>query len=221
MKKLSYITFGLLFCITLILAFATFAEVNYGSQIIVKKVYTSWWMITLWVVTALLTLRLSIKKLSLRTAPIFLFHISLIIVMLGALTTFMTSKEDYLHLRGNKTESEKGLDMPFSVKLNMFKIDYYTQTQTPKNYISYLQINDKGKQQEAVVSMNNIYTYKGYRFCQMSFDQDLKGTTLKVSYDPYGIAITYNGFALIFISMIWIAISRNKYFLRSNFMITK
>ena len=52
------------------------------------------------------------------------------------------------------------------------------------------------------VSMNNIGTYRSYRFYQSGYDPDYNGTYLSVSYDPWGIGITYTGYALLLIAMI-------------------
>ena len=50
--------------------------------------------------------------------------------------------------------------------------------------------------------MNRICRHRGYRFYQASYDTDLQGTTLSVSRDIWGIALTYTGFILLIGSMI-------------------
>jgi cytochrome c-type biogenesis protein CcsB len=76
------------------------------------------------------------------------------------------------------------------------------------DYISHLTLNDGRKEIEAVVSMNKIFQYKGYRFYQASYDTDMKGTVLSVTYDPFGITITYSGYFLLFLSMLWILFNK-------------
>jgi len=51
------------------------------------------------------------------------------------------------------------------------------------------------------VSMNNILSYKNYRFYQSSYDSDRQGSILSIYHDPYGITITYIGYFLLFTSM--------------------
>lgn len=51
------------------------------------------------------------------------------------------------------------------------------------------------------VSMNNILSYKNYRFYQSSYDSDRQGSILSIYHDPYGITITYIGYFLLFASM--------------------
>lgn len=52
--------------------------------------------------------------------------------------------------------------------------------------------------------MNRIFTLQGFRFYQSSFDDDGKGSWLTVNYDPWGTGVTYAGYVLLGISMIWL-----------------
>ena len=61
---------------------------------------------------------------------------------------------------------------------------------------------------EFLVSMNHIGNIDGYRLFQQSYDSDSQGVTLGVSYDPYGIAITYTGYLLLLIGIIATLFSR-------------
>ena len=56
--------------------------------------------------------------------------------------------------------------------------------------------------------MNNIGNIDGYRLFQMSYDMDGEGVMLGVSYDPYGIAITYLGYLLLLIGILATLFSR-------------
>ena len=69
------------------------------------------------------------------------------------------------------------------------------------DYVSTISIHD-GSDTEGTVSMNRIFKHKGYRFYQSGYDADGKGSTLYVSHDPIGIAVTYTGYLLLFLSMI-------------------
>ena len=50
--------------------------------------------------------------------------------------------------------------------------------------------------------MNNILKYNDFRFFNEDFDKDLKGCTLTVQHDPWGILVTYIGYILLLISML-------------------
>ena len=60
--------------------------------------------------------------------------------------------------------------------------------------------------------MNHIYTYRHYRFYQSQYDMDGKGATLFIAHDPYGIAITYSGYALLLVSMIFFMLQKDSRF---------
>lgn len=62
--------------------------------------------------------------------------------------------------------------------------------------------------------MNRIFTSQGFRFYQSSFDDDGQGSWLTVNYDPWGTRVTYAGYILLGISMIWLLFSQNGEFRR-------
>ena len=60
------------------------------------------------------------------------------------------------------------------------------------------------------ISMNNIASIDGYRFYQSSYDEDMQGTHLLVSHDPYGIAVTYTSYIMLFLSLIAVFVKKIK-----------
>ena len=50
--------------------------------------------------------------------------------------------------------------------------------------------------------MNRPLKYHHFRFCQSDYDSDEMGVVLAYNYDPWGIGITYTGYALLLIAMI-------------------
>ena len=61
---------------------------------------------------------------------------------------------------------------------------------------------------EILVSMNNVGHLGGFRLFQSSYDSDGEGVSLGLSYDPYGIAITYLGYLLLLVGIITTLLSR-------------
>ena len=98
--------------------------------------------------------------------------------------------------------------LPFSVKLNDFNIKNYEGTTTHSDYASHLTFSTDGGSTNETVSMNNIAVVEGYRFYQTSFDQDMKGSILTITYDPYGTGITYIGYGLLIVSAILLLLLR-------------
>ena len=205
MKKIPFI---LLIIQIVVLAIATFAEKQYGTPFVSHHFYGSWWMITLWASILLTAFFVSIYTLFKKRKPAFLFHCALGLILAGALTTFLTSERGQIHLREDR-KAVSTINLPFDIKLNKFEMDYYKGTKTPADYISYLSITDNGKTFDAVVSINNIFKYRGFRFYQASYDSDHKGTILSISRDLYGIFITYSGYLLLLLSMLWLLVAKN------------
>ena len=135
-------------------------------------------------------------------------HASFIVILAGAFITHTSGLQGSIHLRMDenpkqsfKTTDETERKLPFSISLKEFRTEYYSGTTTPMDYISTISIYD-GSDMEGTVSMNRIFKHKGYRFYQSGYDADGKGSTLYVSHDPIGIAVTYTGYLLLFLSMI-------------------
>ncbi|MDR0746698.1 MAG: cytochrome c biogenesis protein ResB [Helicobacteraceae bacterium] len=86
--------------------------------------------------------------------------------------------------------------LPFALKLNKFILKRYPGSASPSSYESQVVVQDNGAEQEERIYMNNILTYKGFRFYQHSYDKDEKGTVLSVANDP-GTWTTYLGYTLL------------------------
>ncbi|MDR0799837.1 MAG: cytochrome c biogenesis protein CcsA [Dysgonamonadaceae bacterium] len=144
-------------------------------------------------------------------AAALLLHCALGIMLLGALVTYFTAGRGYIHLRQGKPQNTYTLEdeitqraLPFDIRLVLFEIEYHSGTEQPADFISFLQVDG----QMCQVSMNKIHVYRHYRLCQFSYDSDEMGTILLVSHDPWGIGITYTGYLLLGISMLWLLFLR-------------
>ncbi len=145
--------------------------------------------------------------------PVFMLHLSMIIILIGAGITRYAGFQGILHLRNGQSSSriviknranpqqitEKNLG--FTVKLDKFVIKRYPGSMQPSSYDSYVTIIDGKKRFNYHIYMNHILKYKGFRFYQASYDRDARGSILAVSYDP-GMYVTYFGYLLIIVSFI-------------------
>lgn len=104
--------------------------------------------------------------------------------------------------------------LPFSLHLNDFQIERYPGSNSPSSFASEVTLIDpeEGLEKPFRIFMNNILKYKGYRFFQSSFDEDEKGTILSVNYDWLGTMVTYAGYFLMTLGMIWTLFSRGSRF---------
>ncbi len=97
----------------------------------------------------------------------------------------------------------KVLNTPFKLRLNDFQLERYPGSESPSSFASEVTLLDEKEHKKADfrIFMNNILSYKGYRFYQSYYDKDEKGTFLSVNKDFWGTTITYMGYLLMAISM--------------------
>lgn len=205
----SYITMVVLLLILAIgAAIGTFIENDYGSLQAKELVYNSmWYQFTLLLASInLIAVMYKTKMYKIKTRM--LFHISFVIILIGASITHFFGIDGVMHIReGEKSNivvvQDKNIEVPFYLHLNNFNISRYPGSRSPSEFSSDVTVMDKdGKKEfDAKIYMNHTLTYMGYKFFQTSFDTDEKGTKLSVNKDP-GVEITYIGYALLFLGLI-------------------
>ncbi|MDR1726196.1 MAG: cytochrome c biogenesis protein ResB [Bacteroidales bacterium] len=189
--KIYRLLFILLSIIVIILATGSFSNDP-------TKIYTSWLVISLWVIVSGLSLFLIIRSFNTNNLLYCILHLSFIIILAGAFITHLTGKEDEIHLRIGETTNIKYYS-PTNIKLQDCRIDYYTNTMTPRNYISTVSIStEKETVSNQNISVNKPLKTNGHRIFLTSFDSDQKGVTFSLTTDPYGTAVTYFGYFLFF-----------------------
>lgn len=212
MKHLKNLILVVATAIILILITATIVESSKGTAFVRQHIYTSAWFVVLWAalaVVAAVNIVLRKNKSNISTS-VLLVHASFLVILLGAFTSWNMAESGTIHLRQNETtstmkdEEGKTKELGFEVSLKNFNVVNYPGTDAPMDYVTTLTANT----QEIKVSMNNIGSFNGYRFIQSGYDSDMQGTTLGVYHDPWGIGITYTGYALLFISLIATMVSK-------------
>ena len=201
----------------------TIIEKQRGTTFVAENMYGSWWFSALWALLAAASIAYFLRR-RVRRLSVVLLHFSFLVILLGALLTHLTASSGVLQLRQGQTTSHylvlKGNDvseksLPFSITLNSFEVKYHEGTAAPADYESVFTITPEDKNGETVegkVSMNNIFTYGGMRFYQSSFSEDMRGSVLRINSDTWGIPVTYLGYALLFVSLIWMLIDpKGKY----------
>ena len=133
-------------------------------------------------------------------------HLALVVIIVGALVTHFFGVRGEIHLRADKAETVTVRDHSVSLFLWDFQI-LYDDENNPKDFLSELRLLDRSAQSqmsidEGVVRMNKPLKYKGFRFCQADYDTDGRGVVLSYNYDPWGIGITYAGYASLLLAMI-------------------
>lgn len=208
-KKIIFILYIL---VLVCMAAATIVEKSQGTDYAHAHYYGAWWFILIWAVLAALGAFYIIKR-KVKCASTLALHLSFIIILMGALLTHVSAKRGMIHLRiGEPTDTymaqdeEQGMKeekLPFSLCLQKFEAKMHDGTNAVADYSSKFTVIDGDDKSEGEVSMNNIYSHRSYRLYQSSYDEDGKGSVLAINADPYGIPVTYTGYALLFISLVW------------------
>jgi hypothetical protein len=91
----------------------------------------------------------------------------------------------------------KRVNLPFSLKLDQFQIDYHPGTRDPASYWSRVRVSDQNE--PVVISMNQPLKYAGYTFYQSSYENGFPRPTVSifsVNQDP-GRTLKYFGSILL------------------------
>jgi len=193
-----------------VMAAATIVEKYQGTQFVSEHIYGSWWFSLLWGLLTALGISWFLKRRVRRFSTVML-HLSFVVILLGAFLTHISSDHGAIHLHEGETtntyltEDMQEHQLPFAIHLNKFEVSYHEGTAAAADYSSHITIMDGG-QYPATVSMNRIVSHRGIRLYQSSYDDDGHGSVLSMNSDPWGIPVTYCGYALLFFALIWMLI---------------
>lgn len=215
MKTLRTLTLILTSLLIVAMAAGTFIERAHGHDTATATIYHVWWFIALWGALSAMGVFAIVKWKMWRRFWLLLLHISLLLILLGALLSHLTSHQGSLHIRQGSTadfyfptNTDQALSLPFSLRLDTFMVAYTTGTGMQRDFHSQVSVFDKGDTIHADIRMNHILSRRGYRFYQTSYDPDFRGTILTVSYDPWGLPLTYVAYALLGLSIMGIMVSK-------------
>lgn len=145
----------------------------------------------------------SAKRMLKKTATI-LIHLALAIIVAGACVTHFCGIQGHIELQEGacaqsaftvESGPSDGL-LPFSLELERAEEVYYPGTGTPANYRSHLRADST----RCIVEMNRPGVIDGWRFCQAGMSGGR--VSLTVTHDPWGIAVTFTGYALLGLGML-------------------
>lgn len=220
MKYVRHITSVLVIILIAVLAAGTIVEKLHGSDFALAHVYSAWWFVGLWALVAIMIVIMMVKCRLWKRLSVCALHLSILFILLGALLTMLTGQHGRMKLEPNRANSQFYIQeqdditkvaLPFSLTLDRFEIEKYPNSNKPKDYVSYLRLNDGETHKDIVISMNNILRHKHYRFYQSDYDEQ-GNSILDVARDPWGIGVTYAGYALLFVALAAILIEQRKTF---------
>ena len=220
MKYVRHITSVLIIVLIAVLAAGTVVEKLNGSEFALTHVYGTWWFVGLWALVAGLMVYMAVKCRMWKRMAVCALHSAILLILLGALLTKLTGQHGKMQLEPNRPNShffikEQGEitkeALPFSLILNRFEIENYPNSDKPKDYLSYLRLSDGETQKDVVISMNHILRHKHYRFYQSDYDEH-GNSVLDVARDPWGIGVTYAGYALLFVVLVAMLVEQRRTF---------
>ncbi len=221
MKKTRIVPFAIAAVVIVVLAAATVFEKIYGTPWAHQYIYGAWWFVALWAVLAVVSAIYIWRQKLIKRPATFALHAAFLLILAGACTTHFFGENGTMHLRYDASETAfsdkngKSFALPFAVGLADFRIETYPGTQSPMDYVSQIAfVADGDTLGSEQVSMNHVAEFAGYRFCQSGFDSDRQGIRLSVAHDPWGIAISYIGYALLALAMLAFLILPNESFRR-------
>lgn len=210
-NHLKYIVVALAVILIGVMAVATCVENVKGTAFTSEYIYGAWWFVLLWAALAISGLFCILKSGMRRRFPVLLLHLSFLVILSGALATYLTSERGSLHLREGEVETRflaadsSMVELGFALRLDGFSIECWPGTDSPMDYVS--RVDADGVPMN--ISMNNIGRFRGFRFTQAGYDDDMNGSRLGVLHDPWGIALTYSGYAMLLLSMLLLLAGRS------------
>ena len=211
-KTLKYLSYGSMAVLIAMMMAASVIEKLRGAETAQALIYHHPVFFAFWAVATVSGLALLARRIGWKRPATLSLHGAFVLILVGALVTHLSGQSGSIHLRAGEptasVELEDGssLELPFALELKEFRIEYDPGTRHVADYISELTLSSfagsTGESQSATISMNHILKRDGYRFYQADYDEDLQGSILAVSHDPWGVGITYAGYLLLALSMI-------------------
>ena len=210
-KKVSVIVMAL---VAAVLAAGTIFEKEHGTEWTGEHFYGSWWFAVLMAVVAIGAIVSIVQGKMWRRPSTLLIHAAVPVILLGgALTTWKGQHGSMTILPGETSSKFKNQNseftIPFTVTLESFEVVPYSGTHTPMDFVSHVVVDG----QRHDISMNNILRHRGYRFYQEDYGED-GSSTLSVAHDPWGIGVTYCGYALLILGLLGMLVAKNGPFRR-------
>lgn len=107
---------------------------------------------------------------------VYITHLSILIILAGAIIGLFFGFNAFLNLPEGETSSvaykDRGKEVPlgFDLRCDNFEVEYYNESDMPKAYKSWLSVFKNGKKvKEQAIVVNDPLTYDGITFYQSSF----------------------------------------------------
>ena len=212
--------FGLILILALIILSIHSAFIGAErSQILFNSIpmQVFWFVLLLCLIASLIMFPSMLKK------SLLLIHIGCVLILLGSMISSetghkMISRTFGIHKihsgrmiihegkRSNTVVDEQHqiFELPFTLQLGDFRIEYYDDSKNIKDFISELKVVDNNEIKTAKnIEVNKPLHYGGYWFYQNSYDvKHERFTVLSVASDN-GIMVVFGGYILLMFGLVW------------------
>lgn len=211
----------LLAAMAFILAATTLVEHLAGS-VVALAIYHNPGTIALWILLIANWLLIWRRLLKSKKIPLgsTILHLSFAVMLSGAFVTMVTEVEGRMHLEAGDTKGMIVKDnghpagLPFTIGLDSLEISRYPGTGNPSGFTSYVTVTKDGNAQKQTVSVNHPLRVGGWRIYQSSYVPETGGSIFSLAHDPWGVAISYTGYALLLLAFIMLMFSPGSRFSR-------
>ena len=209
------LSFGSIGLVVAVLIAATIIGNLCGSPFAIENIYHSWWFIALWALLAVTAIVYILRTQ--RRGTLILLHASFVVVLLGGLLSFLSSK------RGDMVVAQDGAPasmfemsdgelerLPFRLQLESIDTVCINGGKTVADYIVHIVAADKEVITPHTISLNAPVKIGGYQLCIKDVNDG--NVSLLVSHDPVGRKLSYVGYAMVFISFLLMFFDRKSGF---------
>ena len=213
-QKLPFLSLLLL---VVLLAIGSVVEHCCGTAAAREWVYVSPWTFGLWAVTITAGLWQVSKRRSHLLGSGILLHAALVVMLSGALLTHAFSIEGRLEMQAG-AEAVDGfihyddegraqvVHFPFAVQMERCAVLLHSNSARPKDYQAELRVGGDKDAYIYKVQMNQPLRRAGWRIYLMNLSGGR--ASFSVVHDPWGITVTYAGYALFLLSMVTVLCKR-------------
>lgn len=204
--------------VILMMMAATVIEKTSGSSLAFRLFYHSPLFIAFWVAAVVSGIMYIIAMKMHRKPMTLLLHVAFVVILAGALVTHVFGDTGQVHLRERESNAVmyhrdgSVRELPFELTLVDFEVERYSGSMAASDYRSSVEISDGARMD---ISMNKIGKHRGYRFYQANYDDDGRGSVLSVTYDPWGVGITYTGYLLLMTALLGFFFQKDTRFRRT------
>ncbi len=207
LRNISFITLALL---AILLVATTFIEKYYGTDVTREHIYHSPLFVALWMLLAVSAM--AYIACTQRRAALIMLHLSLAIVLLGAFVSFLTSERGTILLPKGAvpasmftTDDNRFEKLPF--RMTLAYVD--TCHSDGGAYQADIAVENAETNDTIRIALNSPIRAEGYSFCIGSISKE--HISLLVSHDPWGVPVSYMGYAMTLASFIALFFDRKSH----------